>query len=166
MITIDMLERWLTVPAENERLEFKEARQQYDTTKLLKYCTALSNEGGGRFILGVTNKPPSRWWELPAPDFRAGHSRTTTILFAHQTFSDMSKSDRIRACYQHCALLYVSNDRMSNQSLRNRFGLDESPSSSSTASQVIAATRDAGFIKSDDDESGSTRYAHYLPWWA
>jgi ATP-dependent DNA helicase RecG len=60
MITMETLERWLTVPAETERLEFKEAKNQYDTTKLLKYCVALANEGGGYFVLGVTDKPPRR----------------------------------------------------------------------------------------------------------
>jgi ATP-dependent DNA helicase RecG len=56
----------------------------------------------------------------------------------------MSKPDRIRACYQHCALKYVSNERMSNQSLRERFRLPESKAA--TASQVIGATKDAGLI--------------------
>ncbi len=54
-------------------------------------------------------------FQLPAPDFRVGETRTTAVLFAHQDFADMSKPDRIRACYQHCCLLYVSNQRMSNQ---------------------------------------------------
>jgi len=58
MITIKMLERWLTVPAENERLEFKRAERQYDTVKLLKYCSALANERGGHLVLGVTDKAP------------------------------------------------------------------------------------------------------------
>lgn len=58
MITLDDLEQWLHAPAETERLEFKEAKQQYDITKLLRYCVALSNEGGGHLVLGVTNKPP------------------------------------------------------------------------------------------------------------
>jgi len=48
----------LMVPVETEPLEFKEAKQQFDTTKLLRYCVALSNEGGGHLVLGVTNKPP------------------------------------------------------------------------------------------------------------
>ena len=30
------LQRWLVAPAEHERLEFKEAKQQFDTTKLLR----------------------------------------------------------------------------------------------------------------------------------
>ncbi len=58
MITLETLKNWLDTPAEDEHLEFKEAQRQYDTTKLLKYCVALANEGGGYLVLGVTNKPP------------------------------------------------------------------------------------------------------------
>jgi ATP-dependent DNA helicase RecG len=54
MITLENLEKWLNEPAETEHLEFKEAKQQYDTTKLLRYCVALANEGGGYLILGVS----------------------------------------------------------------------------------------------------------------
>lgn len=60
MITLETLEKWLNAPAETEQLEFKEAKQQYDTTKLLRYCVALANEGGGYLILGVTDKRPRR----------------------------------------------------------------------------------------------------------
>lgn len=105
-------------------------------------------------------------YQLPAPDFRAGEMRTTAVLYAHQEFSEMSKSDRVRACYQHCCLLYVSNRKMSNQSLRERFGLGESSSATVTASQVIGAAKESGVIKPDDAESTSTRYARYLPFWA
>ena len=103
-------------------------------------------------------------YQLPAPDFRVGETRTTAILFAHQKFADMSKVDRVRACYQHCCLLYVSNQRMVNQTLRERFGFDESKNV--VVSQVISATKEAGFIKVDEYASTSTRYARYLPFWA
>lgn len=103
-------------------------------------------------------------FQLPAPDFRVGELRTTAIMFSHQEFADMSKSDRIRACYQHCCLEYVSNRKMSNQSLRQRFGLPESKVAA--VSLIIGATRDAGLIVPDDSESQSTRYARYLPFWA
>ena len=74
----------------------------------------------------------------------------------------MAKPDRIRACYQHCCLMYVSNQRMSNQSLRERFGVSESKSA--TVSLVIGgAVKDAGLIKADESETSSTRYARYLP---
>ena len=35
MITLENLENWLNAPAQTEWLEFKEAKQQFDTTKLL-----------------------------------------------------------------------------------------------------------------------------------
>lgn len=102
--------------------------------------------------------------QLPAPDFRADDLKTTAILFAHKDFSDMGKKDRIRACYQHCCLLYVSHQKMSNQSLRERFCVQESVAA--TISLIIRATKEAGLIKPDDSETNSTRYATYLPYWA
>lgn len=103
-------------------------------------------------------------FQLPAPDFRSGAMHTIAILFAHQEFDNMSKKDRIRACYQHCCLLYVNNMKMSNQTLRERFRLPEAKTV--TASQIIADTKDAGLIKIDTGETNSTRYARYLPDWA
>lgn len=104
-------------------------------------------------------------YQLPAPDFRVGDIRTTSILFAHRDFSEMTKSDRIRACFQHCVLQYISGKRMSNQSLRERFGLPGTGAGSATASQIIAAAKDAGLIKPDDDGTSSLRYVRYLPQW-
>jgi len=43
---------------EDEHLEFKEAKTRFDFETLVKYCVALANEGGGRMILGVTDKLP------------------------------------------------------------------------------------------------------------
>jgi ATP-dependent DNA helicase RecG len=45
---------------EHEHLEFKEAKNNYDYDKLAKYCAAIANEGGGKFILGVTDRMPRR----------------------------------------------------------------------------------------------------------
>lgn len=103
-------------------------------------------------------------YQLPAPDFRVGELRTTAVLFAHQNFPEMGKSDRMRACYQHCCLQYVTGERMSNQSLRQRFGLSEAKAV--IVSQVIGATKEAGLIKSDSSDTLSSRYARYLPFWA
>jgi ATP-dependent DNA helicase RecG len=60
--------------------------------------------------------------------------------------------------------MYVSNQRMSNQSLRERFGVPESKAA--TVSLVIGAAKDAGLVKADESETNSTRYARYLPFWA
>jgi predicted HTH transcriptional regulator len=56
------------------------------------------------------------------------------------------------------------SERMTNQSLRERFRLPESKSA--IASQVIAATIEAGLIKPDEKVGGSRKYARYLPFWA
>ena len=54
------LQRWMHTPRENEHLEFKAAKNQYDSTKAIKYCVAIANEGGGKLILGVSDELPHR----------------------------------------------------------------------------------------------------------
>lgn len=51
---IDRLRQYL---AENEsrQLEFKRATTQFDSTKLMRYCCALSREGGGKMVFGVSD---------------------------------------------------------------------------------------------------------------
>jgi len=53
----DQLRGWLKA-RESPHLEFKEAKNTYSTDKAVQYCCALANEGGGHFILGVTDKLP------------------------------------------------------------------------------------------------------------
>lgn len=102
-------------------------------------------------------------WQLPAPDFRVGEKNTTVVLFAHKSFEDMDRKERVRACYQHACLRYVSNQKLTNQSLRERFKLPESKAES--ASRIISDTVDEGLIKLDDPDSRSRRYAKYAPYW-
>jgi predicted HTH transcriptional regulator len=103
-------------------------------------------------------------FQLPAPDFRATHRRTVVTLYGPKAFEDMDRSDRVRACYQHCALKWVMSERMTNQSLRERFHLPEAKSA--IVSQVIAGTIEAGLVKADERMGGSRKYARYLPFWA
>jgi len=56
---VKILEK-LMASKEDEHLEFKEAKQNYHFEKLVKYCVALSNERGGKFILGVSDKRPRK----------------------------------------------------------------------------------------------------------
>lgn len=103
-------------------------------------------------------------FQLPAPDFQAGHKRTFVIIYGPRPFDEMDREDRTRACYQHCVLRYVMRERMTNQSLRERFKLPENKSA--VVSQVIAATIEEGRIKSDEAVGGSRKYARYVPFWA
>lgn len=43
---------------EDERLEFKEAKQNIDSGDILDYCVALANGGGGKLVLGVSDSRP------------------------------------------------------------------------------------------------------------
>jgi ATP-dependent DNA helicase RecG len=58
-LSVTDLSAWLAEP-EGERLEFKEAKSDYSFDRLLRYSVALANEGGGKIILGVTDKRPRR----------------------------------------------------------------------------------------------------------
>ncbi len=58
-VSIDMLQTWMNA-REDEHLEFKEAKKNFHFETLVKYCVALANEGGGRMILGVTDKLPRK----------------------------------------------------------------------------------------------------------
>ncbi len=58
-ISGQQLQGWLNA-RENEHLEFKEAKNNFHFEKLVKYCAALANEGGGSIVLGVTDKLPRK----------------------------------------------------------------------------------------------------------
>lgn len=103
-------------------------------------------------------------FQLPAPDFHAAHRRTVVTLYGPKPFEDMDRNDRVRACYQHCALKWVMAEKMTNQSLRGRFHLGEDKAA--VASQIIAATIEAKLIKSDESMGNSRKFARYLPFWA
>lgn len=103
-------------------------------------------------------------FQLPAPDFRVGERRTSAVLFGHKDFEDMDRNDRVRATYQHCCLRYVMNEKMTNQSLRERFRLSEKKTES--VSRAIRDAVDAGKIKLADPEQTSLRYRNYVPFWA
>lgn len=101
--------------------------------------------------------------QLPAPDFRAEYRRTLVTIYGPKDFEEMGRDERIRACYQHCVLQWVTAERMTNQSLRARFHLPETKSA--TASQVIAATIEAGMIKLHQKIGTSKKFARYVPYW-
>jgi ATP-dependent DNA helicase RecG len=103
-------------------------------------------------------------YQLPAPDFRVTQDHTTAVLYAPRPFSQMSREDRIRACYQHAGLQWVARNEMSNATLRARFGI--SGSNAAMASRIIAETLDAGLIKPYDPDNRSRKHARYVPFWA
>ncbi|MFH2029547.1 MAG: ATP-binding protein [Bacteroidota bacterium] len=126
---------------------------------ILRRCRICEEKGSGidKVIINIEA------FQLPALDFRIKSHQTTAFLFAPILFDKMDRSDRIRACYQHCGLKYVNNEKMTNESLRKRFHLKSSQSE--TASRIIKDTLNEGLIKLDDPTNTSKRYAKYVPFW-
>lgn len=104
----------------------------------------------------------AEFYQLPPPDFRQELEAVRAVLYAPRNFSQMIPDERIRACYQHAGLRFVNGQRMTNSTLRERFGLDDSPSATSQVSKVIRAARDEGLIKAD--ETGGSNH-QYIPNW-
>lgn len=101
---------------------------------------------------------------LPASRFTKGENFTRIFMYPQKSLSDMTKQEKIDACYQHACLLYENNEYINNQSIRTRFGLDKNQSS--VASRIIADTLEAGRIKVSDENIVSKKYATYVPYYA
>ncbi len=103
-------------------------------------------------------------YQLPAPNFIAETNYMKVTLYAPMILTRMNRIDKIRACYQHCCLKYVSNDIMTNQSLRERFGIEEK--NYATASRIISDTIKHKLVKYQEPLNKSRKYAKYIPFWA
>jgi predicted HTH transcriptional regulator len=103
-------------------------------------------------------------FQLPAPDFQVTENHTKVVLFSPRKLSGMDRQDKIRACYQHACLQYVSGQRMTNATLRKRFSIDEK--NYAIASRIIQDTIQADLIRVYDPQSASKKYASYVPFWA
>lgn len=106
----------------------------------------------------------AEFYQLHVPDFLISNRRTIAIVFGPKDFEAMDREDRIRACYQHCVLRWVTREHMTNQSLRERFRQPEKKSAS--ISQIISQAMDAKLIKLDEKVGVSRKFARYLPQWA
>lgn len=101
--------------------------------------------------------------QLPAPLFEQPQGFTRVVLFAHKPLTAMDKADRVRACYLHACLRYVTRQPMTNASVRERFGIAER--NASIASRLLNEAVDAGEIALEDSAVG-TRVRRYVPFWS
>jgi ATP-dependent DNA helicase RecG len=102
-------------------------------------------------------------FQLPAPLFESPEGFTRTVLFAHKPLAAMDKADRVRACYLHACLRFVTRQDMTNTSLRLRFGVEEQ--NRSTVSRLIREAVEAGAIVPADPDA-APKLMRYLPCWA
>jgi ATP-dependent DNA helicase RecG len=100
-------------------------------------------------------------FQLPAPLFRASDDAFQVTLYSPRKFAEMTPDERMRACYQHAVLKFLSGNRMTNTSLRERFGIAEH--NKAQASMVITQTMREGLIKPADVDHPRSGY---VPIWA
>lgn len=103
-------------------------------------------------------------YQLPPINVVVAENRTRVTMYCYKTLNNLDKKEKIRACYQHACLKYVSNEKMTNQSLRERFKIEDH--NYSIASRIIRDAIEAKVIKDNDPESKSRKYASYIPFWA
>lgn len=103
-------------------------------------------------------------YQLPPINVVVIENRTKVTMYSYKTLNSLDKKEKVRACYQHACLKYVSNEKMTNQSLRERFKIEDH--NYATASRIIRDALEERVIKEDDPESKSRKFASYLPFWA
>ncbi len=102
--------------------------------------------------------------QLPAPNFDITETHMKVTIYGPKTFAEMTRRERVDACYWHCCLMHVSGETMNNQTLRDRLGVSQR--NYPMASQVIADAKEEGLIKDFDPDNRAPRYAKYIPFWA
>jgi ATP-dependent DNA helicase RecG len=105
----------------------------------------------------------TEFYQLPAPIVEVTAEHTRVTLFPHKPWTEMDREERIRACYLHSCLRFVTKDYMTNATLRHRFGMDEK--SISIASRVIRDTVETGKVKPKDPDT-APKHMKYIPYWA
>ncbi len=101
-------------------------------------------------------------FQLPAPRFETTPLHTRAVLFAHKDFEAMTTQERVQACYLHACLRYLLRDYMTNESLRERFGVTSARIAA--ISRIIASAKKAGLIHPADETQGN-KFARYIPHW-
>jgi ATP-dependent DNA helicase RecG len=126
---------------------------------IMRRCNICEERGSGWDRIGFEIE----LHQLPAPLVRVAAGQTSVTLFAHRPLRQMDRDDRIRAVYLHACLRYVSGEKLTNSSVRARFGLSDKDSS--TASSYIREAVDAGLVVAHDPTAGR-KHMQYVPVWA
>jgi len=88
---------------------------------------------------------------------------TPVILRPITEFGNMTREEKIRACYQHACVKHMNGESMTNASLRERFGLKTTMSS--IVSKIIKDAINAGMVKALDPNT-APKHISYVPFWA
>ncbi|MBQ5776599.1 MAG: putative DNA binding domain-containing protein [Bacteroidaceae bacterium] len=102
--------------------------------------------------------------QLPAVKISKNEDSTRVTLYPKKNLSEMTKGEKIDACYQHACLMNEDDKAINNKSVRERFGLDKNKSAD--ASRIIADTLEQNLIKFANADVTSRKFATYKPYYA
>lgn len=145
-----------------------------DTRRFVDTPPRSRNEGLASLLrrMGICEERGSGWdkvvfqtefYQLPAPLAERTDDHTRVVLFAHRPLTQMDKTDRVRAVYQHACLRYVNRDQVTNTSVRERFGIEQA--NKAAASRLIREALDANVIHLVNEDAADKLRA-YVPYWA
>ncbi|UFS62631.1 putative DNA binding domain-containing protein [Sulfurimonas sp. HSL-3221] len=100
---------------------------------------------------------------LPPLKLEEGENYFRATMYMPKKFADMTPEERLMACYQHAVIQYLSNNSLTNSSLRERFKMHEKQRS--MVSRLIKEGVEKKLIKPKNPESESSKFAEYIPFW-
>lgn len=127
----------------------------------IMYKTHICEDRGSGLIRALTG---IELYGLPPLKFEISTTAFKVVLYAPKNYQDMSKQERVEACFQHCILKYLSNEKMTNASLRQRLGINEK--NYALASRIIKDALEQNKIKVGNPEIKNAKYIHYVPFYA
>lgn len=101
--------------------------------------------------------------QLASPQIKIYDGNTRVTLFSNTDFKNMTLEDKFWSIYLHACVLYIQGEKLTNSSLRKRFGLPDS--SSGSVSRLIKKSVERGAIKPFNTDTAN-RYMQYEPFWA
>jgi len=146
-------DRLLNAPPKTRNAEMVGIMRQMD----------LCEEGGTGWDIAVLECESVH---LPAPRMDTDEETGTKVtVFFDRAYDRMTKAERRDATYWHACLLYAQGESMSNQTLRERFGLSSERKNVVAISRLIRECCDAGLLREKDEEA-SDKFRRYMPAWA
>ena len=100
---------------------------------------------------------------LPPYKVVKGQEFTRVFIYPEKSYKEMTKQEKIQACYQHACLLFEDGKQMTNQSLRERLSIGKN--NSAMVSRLIADSVAAGLIKPSSEETESNKFKSYIPYY-
>lgn len=126
---------------------------------MLRRCGICEERGSGWDRIGFEID----FNQLPAPEVRVSSNHTVVTVYGPKSVRDMTPDERVRAVYLHACLRQVMGEQLSNKTLRERFRMPESKTS--TVSVYIREALEANLIVPYDDRA-SRQKMRYVPFWA